>query len=447
MSTNGVIRLAIASGVARLVVAVLWGPSFSNDAGRYTQLTGGGVDIDWTGSLGSPAPLTQVVWHLPHDLAIAVQSIVAGCSWGLLAVVIANLRDLWARAHQLAFLALAVTWSPMLLTFDAMPLTDSLALAGASLVLAITIDRVVAERPVMTHRIGDALAVFGVLMSVASRPVNVLALAPLAFMTVVWCGSGPVSRRVLTGSALGIVSLYAVFLVANSETGTNEENRAQNRLAMRASAEYLAAASDMGMPECSSPSPDELIRGAETSYTRIGFGPLQQQLILPGDQDDRDEALRAVKKAECPELHVWTSSGGFDTLGPVWRAPATHLRLFYLDQVGLLTPYSHDERLPIGLRLIDPVLWLTASTLAAAVVARRWVTRLIGRRPRLGWNRPRAVVGVVTACSWFLHETVNWLADPLDMARHFLPVTTMLPFLLITLTLGSEQSDGPVHIA
>ena len=430
-----------------MVVAILWGPSFSNDADRYTQLTGGGVDIDWTGSLGSPAPLTQIVWHLPHDLAIAVQSIVAGFAWGLLAVVIASLAKRWLWARPTAYFTIAVTWTPMLLTFDAMPLTDSLALAGASLVLSVTIDRFVADQPVMSRRIADVLAISGVLMSVASRPVNVIALAPLAFMTVVWFGSGPASRRVLTGSALGVVSLYAILLVANSETGANEENRAQNRLAMRASAEYLAAASAMGMPECSSPSPEDLIRGAEASYTRIGFGPIQQQLILPGDQDARDEALRAVKKADCPELHLWTSSGGFDTLGPVWRAPATHLRLFYLDQVGLLTPYSHDERLPIGLRLIDPVLWLTASTLAAAVVARRWARRLIGRRPRLGWRRPRAVVGLVTACSWSLHEIVNWLADPLDMARHFLPVTTMLPFLLVALTLDSERSVARWRIA
>ena len=67
-------RLAIASGVARVVVAVLWGPSFSNDSGRYTQLGGGGVDIDWLGKDANPAPLTQLVWHPPHDLAVALQA-------------------------------------------------------------------------------------------------------------------------------------------------------------------------------------------------------------------------------------------------------------------------------------------------------------------------------------------------------------------------------------
>ena len=132
-----------------MVVAILWGPSFSNDADRYTQLTGGGVDIDWTGSLGSPAPLTQIVWHLPHDLAIAVQSIVAGFAWGLLAVVIASLAKRWRWARPTAYFTIAVTWTPMLLTFDAMPLTDSLALAGASLVLSVTIDRFVADQPVL----------------------------------------------------------------------------------------------------------------------------------------------------------------------------------------------------------------------------------------------------------------------------------------------------------
>jgi hypothetical protein len=447
VNVRGVVRLAIASGVARIVVAVLWGPSFSNDADRYTQLDGGGVAIDWTGSLGSPAPLTQIVWHLPHDLAITVQGTVAGAAWGLLAVVIANFADRWRWASLVAFLTIGVTWTPMLLTFDAMPLTDSLALAGASLVLAVTIDRVVARQPVMTQTAGEVLAVSGLLMSIASRPVNVIALAPLAFMTVVWCSRGLARRRLLAAGALSIVSLYAVGLTANSETGTNEENRAQNRLAMRASAAYLAAATDMGMPECSSLSHDDLIRGAEASYTSIGIGPIRQQLILPGDQDARDDALRAVKKADCPELHLWTASGGFDTLGPVWRAPVSHIRLFLLDQVGLFTPYSHDERVPIGLRLVDPVIWLSASLVAAGVALRRWFARLRGHQSRLGWGRPEAVIGGVTAFSWLLHQIVNWLADPLDMARHFLPVTTMLPFLLITLTLGSGRDSEHTEIA
>jgi hypothetical protein len=203
----------------------------------------------------------------------------------------------------------------------------------------------------------------------------------------------------------------------------------------------------MGMPECSSPSHDDLIRGAEASYTSIGIGPIRQQLILPGDQDARDDALRAVKKADCPELHLWTASGGFDTLGPVWRAPVSHIRLFLLDQVGLFTPYSHDERVPIGLRLVDPVIWLSASLVAAGVALRRWFARLRAHRSRLGWGRPEAVIGGVTAFSWLLHQIVNWLADPLDMARHFLPVTTMLPFLLITLTLGSGRDSEHTEIA
>ena len=432
MTERKLVRLAAASGLARLVVAVLWGPSFSNDADRYTQLDGGGVAIDWTGSLGSPAPLTQLVWHLPHDLAIAVQSIVASVSWGLLAISIGRLRSTWRYATALAFFALAVTWSPMLLTFDAMPLTDSLALAGASLVLAVLIDRTVSPRALLVGPAGNMIALSGLLMSIASRPVNLIALAPMVSIAVIWRTPASTRRRWLSAVFTLAFTVYGVALVANSETGTNEENRAQNRLAMRASPDYLAAAEDMGMPECSSPSHDDLISGAEASYSTFGIGPLRQQLILPGDQDARDDALRAVKEAPCPELHAWTSTGGFDTLGPLWRAPGTHLRLFLLDQVGLLTPYSHDERLPIPLRMLDPVLWLGATLFSLAVATRAWV-RGLARSDAPEQRRFGFSAGIVIAAAWALHEIVNWLADPLDLARHFLPVTTMLPFALLAL--------------
>ncbi|MGA0231097.1 MAG: hypothetical protein ACO3L8_09985, partial [Ilumatobacteraceae bacterium] len=109
MSTRGVIRLAVASGLARMVVAVLWGPSFSNDSGRYTNLDGGGVAIDWLGRDANPAPLTQIIWHLPHDLAILVQAAISGACWGLLAVVIRRSAD--GRGSQImAGAALGASW-------------------------------------------------------------------------------------------------------------------------------------------------------------------------------------------------------------------------------------------------------------------------------------------------------------------------------------------------
>ena len=429
-------RLAAASGLARLVVAVLWGPSFSNDAGRYTKLEGGGVDIDWLGTDSSPAPLTQIIWHLPHDAAIAVQAMVSGLAWGLLAVVVLRLSDHWRRAPILALGALLASWTPMMVTYDAMPLPDSIAYSGSMALLAGLIDRSVSPQPILSARHSFIVMVAGLFAAVASQPVNIVPLVPLVGVSALL---GWRARPRLSAVALGVVmviGLYAVVASSNATSGQPEENRTQNRLAIRASDAYLDVAEELGMPRCDSPSRADLIAGAEASYSTFGIGPLKQQIILPRDQVARDTALRAVKAADCPALHQWTRSGEFDMFTPVLRLPLLHLRLFALDQVAMFTPFSPDERVPLGIRFIDPVLWLATSVGTGMLLLNRWFTAL--RRPerRLGWIRPEAALGSVAALSWFIYQALNWMAEPMDLARHLLPVTIMLPFLAAAFTLG-----------
>ena len=433
MSTNGVIRLAIASGVARLVVAVLWGPSFSNDAGRYTRVDGGGVAIDWLGRDANPAPVTQLLWHLPHNLAIAIQSMVAGFAWGLLAVVITRGRN--GRAGQLApVVAILASWTPMMITYDAMPLPDSVAYSGAILLLASVIDRVASDIPLLTAATSSTAMVIGLALAVGSQPVNLVPLAPLAVVAILFTDRVRSRRSVVSLALILTVVTFGLVAASNATSGQPEENRTQNRLTLRASTTYLDIAKDLGMPICEHPSREEMIDGARASYSSFGIGPLRQQIILPRDQPARDSALRALKAADCPALHEWTRSGAFDMWTPVLRAPGSHLRLFLLDQAAMFAPFSPDERVPTPIRLIDPVLWLCVTIAVAGCLATRWIRAV--RRPvmRRGWRRAEAAIGLTAVASWFAFQVLNWMAEPLDLPRHLLPVTLILPFLAFALT-------------
>ena len=447
MSTRGVIRLAVVSGLARIVVAVLWGPSFSNDSGRYTNLDGGGVAIDWLGRDANPAPLTQIIWHLPHDLAILVQAAVSGACWGLLAVVIRHSAN--GRGSQImAGAAIAASWTPMMITYDAMPLPDSVAYSGSMLLLAAVVDRVRSGQRFLTGAWSPTALVVGLLLAVASQPVNLVPLAPLAVIALLVTGEQPRSRQSLVALALiGGVAAFGLTAAANATSGQPEENRAQDRLAMRASATYLDIAEDVGMPTCEHPSRDELIEGAASSYSSFGIGPLRQQIILPGDQPARDTALRALKAADCPALHEWTRSGTFDMWTPVLRAPGLHLRLFLLDQTAMFAPFSPDERVPTLIRLIDPVVWLAVTYAVVIWLSSRWIRAVANSKNRRGWRRAEAALGVTAASSWFVYQVLNWMAEPLDLPRHLLPVTLMLPFLAFALTRDPMPSSTDDRIA
>ena len=433
MSTRGVIRLAVASGVARLVVAVLWGPSFSNDAGRYTRVDGGGVAIDWLGRNANPAPLIQLLWHLPHDLAIAIQSVVAGFAWGLLAIVITRGRN--GRTGQLAAVAaILASWTPMMITYDAMPLPDSVAYSGAILLLASVIDRVSSDIPLLTAATSSTAMVIGLALAVGSQPVNLVPLAPLAVVAILVTDRVPSRRSVISLALILAVVTFGLVAALNATSGQPEENRTQNRLTLRASTTYLDIATDLGMPTCEHPSREEMIDGARASYSSFGFGPLRQQIILPRDQPARDSALRALKAADCPALHEWTRSGAFDMWTPVLRAPGLHLRLFLLDQTAMFAPFSPDERVPTVIRLIDPVVWLAVTFTVVIWLSSRWIRAVANSKNRRGWKRAEAALGATAASSWFVYQVLNWMAEPLDLPRHLLPVTTMLPFLVFTLT-------------
>ena len=440
-------RLAIASGVARIVVAVLWGPSFSNDAGRYTQLGGGGVDVDWLGKNANPAPLTQLIWHLPHDLAIALQAAVSGLAWGLLAAVVARRPTRGRAASTIAYFAIAVSWTPMIITYDAMPLPDSIAYSGAIILLAAVIDRVWFDRSLAPHVWSSTALVIGLLLAVTSQPVNLVPLAPLALISIMTSERLASRRSMLTILSIGIITLFGLIAAANATSGQPEENRTQDRLAMRASDTYLDIAEDLGMPLCEKPSRQDLIDGAIASYSSFGIGPLRQQVILPRDQTARDSALRAVKAADCPALHEWTRSGSFDMWTPVLRAPGLHLHLFLLDQTAMFAPFSPDERVPTPIRLIDPVLWLTVSVIVTLRVLGRWTRAILDASRRRGWRRPEAALGATAASSWFVYQVLNWMAEPLDLPRHLLPVTLMLPFLAFALACDQAPSPGDEQIA
>ncbi len=440
-------RLAIASGVARIVVAVLWGPSFSNDSGRYTQLGGGGVDIDWLGKDANPAPLTQLVWHLPHDLAIALQAAVSGLAWGLLAVIIARLPSRRRAARAAAHFAIAVSWTPMIVTYDAMPLPDSIAYSGAVILLAAVIDRVSFERSLVPSVWSSTALVTGLLLAVTSQPVNLVPLAPLAIISIMTSDRLVSRRSMLTIVSIGIITVFGLIAASNATSGQPEENRTQNRLAIRASDAYLDIAEDLGMPACEEPSRQDLIDGAIASYSSFGIGPLRQQVILPRDQTARDSALRAVKAADCPALHEWTRSGDFDMWTPVVRDPILHLRLFLLDQVAMFAPFSPDERVPTPIRLIDPVLWLAVTIIVMFRLSARWARTTFDTSRRRGWRRPEVALSATAASSWFVYQVLNWMAEPLDLPRHLLPVTLMLPFLAFALTCDQAPSSGKEQIA
>ena len=440
-------RLAIASGAARIVVAVLWGPSFSNDSGRYTQLGGGGVDIDWLGQDANPAPLTQLVWHLPHDLAITLQSAVSGLAWGLLAAVIASLSERRRAARAIAFFAIAVSWTPMIVTYDAMPLPDSIAYSGAVILLAAVIDRVSFERSLVPSVWSSTALVTGLLLAVTSQPVNLVPLAPLAIISIMTSDRLVSRRSMLTIVSIGIITVFGLIAASNATSGQPEENRTQNRLAIRASDAYLDIAEDLGMPACDEPSRQDLIDGAIASYSSFGIGPLRQQVILPRDQTARDSALRAVKAADCPALHEWTRSGDFDMWTPVVRDPILHLRLFLLDQVAMFAPFSPDERVPTPIRLIDPVLWLAVTIIVMFRLSARWARATFDTSRRRGWRRPEVALSATAASSWFVYQVLNWMAEPLDLPRHLLPVTLMLPFLAFALADDQAPSLGNEQIA
>ena len=429
------------------MVAVLWGPSFSKDSGRYTNLDGGGVAVDWLGRDANPAPLTQIIWHLPHDLAILVQAAVSGACWGLLAVVIRHSAN--GRGSQIvAGAAIAASWTPMMITYDAMPLPDSVAYSGSMLLVAAVIDRVRSGKRFLTGAWSPTAVVVGLLLAVASQPVILVPLAPLAVIALLVTDERPRSRQSLVAFALiGGVAAFGLIAAANATSGQPEENRTQNRLAMRASETYLDIAEDVGMPTCEHPSREDIIDGANASYSSFGIGPLRQQIILPRDQPARDNALRALKAADCPALHEWTRSGTFDMWTPVLRAPGLHLRLFLLDQTAMFAPFSPDERVPTVIRLLDPVAWLAMTFAVVIWLSSRWIRAVANSKNRRGWRRAEAALGVTAASSWFVYQVLNWMAEPLDLPRHLLPVTLMLPFLAFALTRDPMPSSTDDRIA
>ena len=132
---------------------------------------------------------------------------------------------------------------------------------------------------------------------------------------------------------------------------------------------------------------------------------------------------------------------------PVLRAPGLHLRLFLLDQTAMFAPFSPDERVPTVIRLIDPVVWLAVTFAVVIWLSSRWIRAVANPKNRRGWRRAEAALGVTAASSWFIYQALNWMAEPVDLPRHLLPVTLMLPFLTFALTRDPMPSSTDGRIA
>jgi hypothetical protein len=430
------------------VVSVWLGPVIAPDSVRYAPLGNQIPSLDLLGTYGGGAPLVQLVWRLTPSLAIGFQAFVSAAAWafftyaGLAVIGPKPWRTAWLMASTVLY------WSPLIVISDAAALTESLAISG-SLACTTGAACLVSERARCAIPVPAlcAATVTGFGVAVLSRPVTLIALAPVTFTALFLALRRERRLPLLAAWALVALSIfsYGTVLSTNLAHSPSEIYRAQNRLALRASPEWIEAARRTGFMDCPELRASELISAAQQAHTWTSIGPLSFRRVA---KDREPQAQAAVRDTHCRGIVEWLEAGHLTAIEQLIYTPGDSIRGYMADGMRWWS-----ER-PLGgsyflrfqragsayLFLFDVV----AVALLSSVPIRAWRLRKTYFVPIDSW----ALVATAVL-SWFGFSVVVWLTDAVELSRHFLPVHVVFaPFALLTSTLVwprhmNPPRDGP----
>ena len=426
------------SGVLRILAAFVMGPVVLSDSARYTQ------GLDMTGSRGSPAPLVQGVWSAPTGLALITQVLLSSLAWGALAFVVGRLPRCKIRAWGSLVFVLVISWSPVVLTYDAAILTESLAtsgvLAACVAVFALVVPRVQETIP---RRVSFVLCALGILVAVLSRPPTVLLVLPMAAAGIVLGFRSGLGRSTWAGLILATVVVCCGGWAGWAQSHASAQQSsfvAQNLLTLRATSDYVALAERAGMPTCSSLTPQELVAAVRATYAYKGLGPLQ----VRWRHSDAAGALRERFGTECPAIVGWLQTDSAPTsLEWLEADPVEVLTLYQQDLVNQSMPQALSPPAPNEIRKLSAVAVVALNVTAMALLAFAWVGTL---RRRGADTRGAHWLTAVMVCTWGAYSFVTWLADAMEMPRHVLPVTMLLAPLGLLAFLAMEDVPSSVEL-
>lgn len=421
------------------LVTVILGPALFPDSARYAPLNGFEPPIDFLGHIGSPAPLVQAVWRLPYPFPLVVHAIASGAAWAFVTCV--GLAVIQSKNAAIAwFLVLTVIfWSPLLIFADSSVLTESLAISGSVACTAGSVCLVSAGAKALIPLRNVLIAtVTGFGVAILSRPVTLIALTPIVAMG---CAIGiPKTSAAMAALSATIVSgvvAYGVVLSANSSQSSSEVFRAENRLAQRASLEWIAAARRTGFVDCPELPTDRIVHSAERDFSWFSAGPFRfrESARTPGN-----DPATAIRAANCPGMAAWLKNGHMTPLEQLRYAPSETMKNYFADgprfwlerSLGAGTPLIAQRAATVVTLALD----LVSLTLLAVAAFKNWRSRRVVAVEQRVWLL--VVVGFV---SWFLYSMAVWLSDSSALGRVFLPVPVILaPFaLLVSLAVWQDR--------
>jgi hypothetical protein len=366
----------------------------------------------WHGN--GPGVLLQVVYQLPLEVAVVLQTVLAAGCWVVTAAYVAShvRRSGWSWTC----FALVSAWglSPWFVLWDAWVVTEAVS-TGAVALGAAGLGR-------LGHREGLALALVGIGGAVLTRPFLGVLLVPVLALVTWWPGGPRGRRRVGAVAAVGVLGAFTAWqLVAVARAPalpytylphpeSQSALQATDRLAGRGNVPgYLELARRHGMPAC--PEAEAVVLGEGTVYTKVA-------------------ELRAIET--CPDLDAWLDAGGLP-----WPRELTQntsatvedlLDLgYWLDESFAAYVYAdpriHRVRELTRTRWQSVVRVLNGAMLVSVALA--LVAGLVVAR------RQRAVLGLTAAMSAAFCVGA-WAVDGMEYWRHVLPAFVLLAVLATT---------------
>ena len=425
------------------IVSVWLGPIISSDSPRYAPLGNQIPSLDLLGSYGTGAPLVQLVWRLTPPLAIGFQAFASGAAWAFFTY--AGLTVIGPKRWRIAWLMASTVmyWSPLIVIIDATALSESLALSGSlacttgAACLASERTRCAIPVPALC-----AATVTGFGVAVLSRPVTLIALAPVMFTALFLAWRRERRQPLLAAWALVALSIfgYGMVLSTNLVHSPSEVYRAQNRLALRASPEWIEAARRTGFVDCPELTAPELISSAQQAHVWTSIGPFSFRRIA---KDREPQARARVQDTHCRGIVEWLEAGHLTAIEQLIYTPRDSIRGYIADGMRWWSErplggsyFLRFQRAGNAFLALSDVVAVALLSLVAIRVRR---LRKMYFVPIDSW----ALVATVLL-AWFGFSVVVWLTDSTELSRHVLPIHLVFaPFALLASSLIWPRHEPP----
>lgn len=427
------------------IVSVALGPMIFPDSVRYAPSDGFTPLIDVLGVHGSPAPLVQLMWRLPAPVPLVIQALSSGFAWGFVSCAgLAVIRSTRMATVWVAVLT-AIFWSPLVVFSDATVLSEPLAISG-SVACTAGAACLVSERArrAISLRLLFVVTGAGFAVAVLCRPLSLIVLGPITLVSfaIAWRKISLVQALIAVASVSAVL-VYGSVLTANASQSPTEVYRAYNRLALRASPEWIEAAKHTGFSDCPELPSAQLISSAERAFDWFSVGPFTFRKSAPG----QEVAARTLRKTHCAGIVKWLEAGHLTPLEQLVHAPRDTMNNFLADGPRFWLERSMGAGMSLRVQRAAPAVTLlydvAAVMLLAGVAFRTWQLRRRIPIPVWSW----VLVGVAFS-SWFLYSLTVWLSDSSALGRVFQPVPIVLaPFALLTAVLTWPSRDSAEALA